>query len=164
MAVCVCTITRKELLTFLVAIFLFTFALEVYICTNFFVRDDDLVPRALMHSVITVPSQSSSIKKPPPRTSRLTKLFASASPFKARVNTAIQATKRASPPSHPASYYSDIFNGRVPERVVIPEGANIHFSVRTGWTSYDDRFPIVFLTWIQTVPPQNVNPFHALIF
>ena len=48
-------------------------------------------------------------------------------------------------------------DGKVPERVFIPEGGNIHFNVRTTPNNYQKRLPLVFLTWILTVPPNNVS-------
>lgn len=48
-------------------------------------------------------------------------------------------------------------DGKVPQRVFVSEGDDIHFTVRTASTNYAKRLPLIFLTWIQTVPPNNVS-------
>ena len=155
-------ITCKTLLALLVAIVLLTAAWEMYSVYN---NQPEL--RILTE---TEHSRSSPIEDPSRRSPLAQALpqrwlrnpFANASQLTAEDSTARQATNGTS--RHDlASKFRGVFKKRVPERLAISEGTNIHFSVRTGQTNHELRLPLLFLTWFQTVPPQNVNQFHTLV-
>ena len=160
-------ITRKKLLFLLAAISLVSLALEVRLFVSVY-DEDDAVPQLSVHSVTIAPSQSSPTSAPTSisfvQTSTQPPLTQS---FTTELTTASKAAKGATSRENynMPSEIRDAFSGRVPERVVIPEGEeNIHFSLRTGSSSYDHRFPIVFLTWVQTIAPHNVSRFSSLVF
>ena len=88
-------------------------------------------------------------------------------PFTAELTTRTSQPEEGS--NRPASYdmpteIRDAFKGMVPEKVVNPDGQNIHFSVRTSARSFANRFPVIFLTWFQAAPPHNVSRFQDFIF
>ena len=168
MRMCACKVTRKELFALLAMSFLLSLVVELYLWMSLFISNADSVPEAegSIPSRTPVPFQSLSINALTNssliQTSSQhlgTQVVTRTATVTAELSTEGQPANGVRPPgqyvAHP--YFKHAFNGRVPERVAMLEGENIHFSARTGSTSYDRRFPLVFLTWIQTVPPHNVS-------
>ena len=150
-----CKGTRNKLLILLGASFL--------VAVIFVIKSS----RHLYEKHEMVEEKGSSLTPDPPSENSTTSLQRTDPTTPEQVTTATQSVQTprqsvqapADQPLDVRSYFNATFHGRVPERVVVPGGGNVHFSLRTGSQSYGDRFPIVFLTWIQALPPENVNQF-----
>ena len=146
-------ITPSKLLLLLAAIAFISLALEVPQLISVYCEGDDVVHHKSDHLVISARSQLS-LNNASTGSSFTTQLTPTSQPEK----SANRSRHYDMPPE-----IRDAFKGIVPEKVVIPDGRNIHFFVRTSASSYVNRFPVVFLTWLQTAPPYNVSRFQDLI-
>ena len=162
-----CKITRSKLRLLLAAIAFISLALTLPQLISVY-REDDIhvVHRSSDRFVIPARSQLSLANASSTSSSFAQTLTRPIQPFTAQLTTTSQPEEGA----NRSTQYGMLpriraaFKGMVPEKVVIPDGRNIHFSVRTAATSYANRFPVVFLTWLQTTPPHNVSRFHDIIF
>ena len=157
--------TRSKLLLVLAAIAFISLALAVPQLISVY-REDDVVRNSSDHFVTSARSQLSLTNASTGSSFAQTSTTSpSIQPFTAQLTTTSQPEEGANRSANydMPSEIRDVFKGMVPEKVVIPDGRNIHFSARTTVSSYANRFPVVFLTWFQTVPPHNVSRFQDFI-
>ena len=171
MAIITCrrNVSRRKLLLVLAAISFISLALAVPQLIPVFREDDDVVHHSSDHFVTSASSQLSLILVTNVSTgfsfAQTSTTSPSIQPFTAQLTTTNKPEEGANRPANydMPSEIRDAFKGMVPEKVLIPDGQNIHFSARTTVSSYANRFPVVFLTWFQTVPPHNVSRFQDFI-
>ena len=124
-------------LCFLLAVaFSSSLLLVMWVCVYLYAHKEDVVLREnLLHTNFPIPVDAFT-NSPAPTASHID-----------RLSTTATST----------SNFKVTLEGKVPERVFLSEGDNIHFTVRTSSKNYEKRLPLVFLTWFQTVPPSHVS-------